>query len=195
MHVNKEKIYPYNSNREKQVILLMISNGEGCKVKSKGRWHYLAVKKLSIIRGITSKNNGDVYCLNCLHFVRTKNKLESHKKVCANKDLGNVNMPSEDTKILEFNQYQKFDKAPFIIYADLECKLENINGLYLENSSTTKVCKHIPSGFSMSTISSFKIIGNKHDVYRGKNCMEMFCESLREHAMKIINLKKYIWSY
>ena len=132
MHVNKEKIYPYNSNREKQVILLMISNGEGCKVKSKGRWHYLAVKKLSIIRGITSKNNGDVYCLNCLHFVRTKNKLESHKKVCANKDLGNVNMPSEDTKILEFNQYQKFDKAPFIIYADLECKLENINGSYLE---------------------------------------------------------------
>ena len=27
----------------------------------------------------------------------------------------------EDTKILEFNQYQKPDKGPFIIYADLEC--------------------------------------------------------------------------
>ena len=30
-------------------------------------------------------------------------------------------MPSEDPKILEFNQCQKPDKAPFIIYADLEC--------------------------------------------------------------------------
>ena len=30
-------------------------------------------------------------------------------------------MPSEVTKILEFNQCQKSDKAPFIIYADLEC--------------------------------------------------------------------------
>ena len=30
-------------------------------------------------------------------------------------------MASEDTKILEFNQYQKSDKVPFIIYADLEC--------------------------------------------------------------------------
>ena len=40
----------------------------------------------------------------------------------------------------------------------------------------------------MSTISSFKNIENKHDVYRGKNCMKKFCESLREHAMKIINL-------
>ena len=29
-------------------------------------------------------------------------------------------MPSENTKILEFNQYQKLDKASFIIYVDLE---------------------------------------------------------------------------
>ena len=37
-------------------------------------------------------------------------------------------MPSEDTKIWEFNQYQKSDKAPFIIYADLECLIEEIGG-------------------------------------------------------------------
>ena len=42
----------------------------------------------------------------------------------------------------------------------------------------------------MSIISSFKSIENKHDVYRGKDCMKKFCESLREHAMKIINVKK-----
>ena len=30
-------------------------------------------------------------------------------------------MPSKGTKILEFNQYKKSCKAPFIIYADLEC--------------------------------------------------------------------------
>ena len=42
----------------------------------------------------------------------------------------------------------------------------------------------------MSAISSFRSIENKHDVYRGKYCMKKFCESLREHAMKIINFKK-----
>ena len=42
----------------------------------------------------------------------------------------------------------------------------------------------------MSTISSFRSIGNKYDVYRGKGCMKKFCESLREHAMRIINFKK-----
>ena len=43
LYAKQEKIYPayvskHNSNREKQVILLMILNG--------GRWHYLAVKKI-----------------------------------------------------------------------------------------------------------------------------------------------------
>ena len=37
-------------------------------------------------------------------------------------------MPSENTKILEFNQYQKSDKVPSIIYADLLCIIEKIDG-------------------------------------------------------------------
>ena len=59
-----------------------------------------------------------------------------------------------------------------------------------ENSSTANVGEHIPSGFSISTISSFKDIENKHYVYRGKDCIKKFCESLREHPLKIINFFK-----
>ena len=85
-------------------------------------------------------------------------------------------MPSGDTKILGFNQYQKSGKVPFIIYADLECLREKIDGHKNnpENSFTTKVGEHIPSGFSMPTISSFKNIENNHDVHRGKDCMKSF---------------------
>ena len=52
MYAKEEKIHPacvskHKSNREKQVILLMISNGEK-------KWHCLAVKKLSaLLRGVT----------------------------------------------------------------------------------------------------------------------------------------------
>ena len=55
----------------------------------------------------------------------------------------------EDTKILEFNQYQKSDKAPIITYADFECIIEKIDGYKSmpENSSTTKISEHVPSGF------------------------------------------------
>ena len=42
----------------------------------------------------------------------------------------------------------------------------------------------------MPTISLFKIIRDKHDVYRNKDCMKKFCEYSREHAMNIITFKK-----
>ena len=42
----------------------------------------------------------------------------------------------------------------------------------------------------MATVSSFKGIENKHAIYRGIDCMKKFCETLREHAIKIINFKQ-----
>ena len=51
---------------------------------------YCSKKTNSIIK----KNNiNDFCCVNCLHSFRTKNKLESHKKVCQNKDFFNIAMP------------------------------------------------------------------------------------------------------
>ena len=46
-YAEKDKIYPayvskHNSNRKKQLILLMILNGEG--------WHYFAVKNITVIK-------------------------------------------------------------------------------------------------------------------------------------------------
>ena len=35
-------------------------------------------------------------------------------------------MPSEDTKMMEFNHHQKAEKAPLVIYAGLECLIEKI---------------------------------------------------------------------
>ena len=78
----------------------MISNGEK-------QWHFCAVKRLSaLLRGITSKKKGNFYRLNFPHSFRTKGKLESHKKALGNNNFCNVNMPSDDTEILELNQYQ-----------------------------------------------------------------------------------------
>ena len=151
-----------NLTREKQVILLMISNGEN--------WHYLVVKKLSgLLREITSNHKEDFYCLNCFHSYRTKNKLEAHKKICENHDYCHVEMPNEDNKIIKYNQGEKSIKLPFIIYADLECLLEKISTCNNnpEESSTTEINKHTPSGYSLFTHCSFDKTKNKIDYYRG----------------------------
>ena len=99
-------------------------------------------------------------------------------------------MPSEDNKISEFYQYQKFDQALFIISAGLEWITEKTERCKNnpKTSTTLKVSEHIPPGFSISTISSFRSIESKHDIYRGKDFLKKFCESLREHAIKIINI-------
>ena len=83
----------HNLTCEKQVILLMITDGE--------KWHYTAVKRLSgLLRGVTGNNNGDFYRSNCFHLHRAENKLEKHKKICENHDYWHVEMPNEDNKIL-----------------------------------------------------------------------------------------------
>ena len=40
------------------------------------------------------------YFLNCFHSFATEDKLELHKTARENKDFCNVNIPSDDTKIL-----------------------------------------------------------------------------------------------
>ena len=78
------------------------------------------VPNIALLRGTTSKHNGDEYCLNCLHSFRTKNKLESCIKVYKIKAFCNAVMPSGDTRKFKLNPYLKPDKVPFIVYAGLE---------------------------------------------------------------------------
>ena len=68
-----------------------------------------------------------------------------------------------------------------IYYLDLECLIEKIDGCINnpERTSTIKVGEHASSGFSMSTISSFKSIENNHDVCRAKDCMKKLCQSFK----------------
>ena len=57
-------------------------------------------------------------------------------------------------------------------------------------SSTIKINKLTPSGYSLFTHCSFDESKTKLDYYRGDDCMKKFCKDLREHATKIINYEK-----
>ena len=86
----------YNRKRKNQVVLLMITDNKQSDEIDK--WHYIALKSDSIdngfnrpirslsrlFRGITSNNNGDFYCLGCLHSFQTDNALKRHERLCNN---------------------------------------------------------------------------------------------------------------
>ena len=189
LHNTKKIKLAYRSKNnltcDKQVILLMITDGE--------KWLYLTVKILpGLLKGKISTHEKDFYCLNCFHSYRTKNKLESHKKICENHDYCHVEMPTKGNNIIKYNHGEKSMKVPFIIYADLECLLEKMS-IFINNpneSSTTKINKHTPSGYSIFTSCSFDESRNKLNYYRGKDCMKKFCKDLKEHATRIINYEK-----
>ena len=115
----------------------MVTNGK--------KWHYLAVRTLpALLRGITSSDNGDFYCLNCFIHIAHIINLKKHERACNNHDYCHVDMPKEDEKILKYNLGEKSLKAPFLIYADLECilKKEQSRQNNSESSYTERKVKH-----------------------------------------------------
>ena len=76
---------------------------------------------------ITYKHNENFYYFNCFHWFRTENKPKKHYNVSENRHCCYVEMPKEDNKILKYSHGEKSLKAPFMIYAHLECLLEKMN--------------------------------------------------------------------
>ena len=123
----------YNRKRKYQVVLLMIINGK--QTDEIDKQHYIALKSVRkdngfnrpirslsrLFRGITSSNNGDFYCLGCLHSSRTDNALKKHESLCDNHDYCHVEIPAKDNNTLKYNHREKSLKLPYTFYANFEC--------------------------------------------------------------------------
>ena len=130
-----------------------------------------SVKNLSaLFCKITSKYEGNYYCLNC----------KNHEYYC------NIEMPKEE-RIWKYNHGEKSKKIEFIIYADTESLLEKISICHnnLGKVSITKINKHTACGYSLFTYCSFDAIKNKYIYYKGKDCMKNLSRDQRKYATKI----------
>ena len=135
------------------------------------KWYYNALKivrtadgfnrpirSLSrLFRGITANNNGDFYCLDCLHSFPIDNAFKIHERLCDNNDYCHVEMPTKDNKTWKYNHVEKSIKAPFTVYTDLECLLIKVQSFQNNPkvSYTEKKAKHEPLCYSLSLIYSF----------------------------------------
>ena len=166
----------YNRKRENQVVLLMIADGK--------KHHYLALKSIPtangynrpieslsrLLRRVTSNHDGDFYCMSYFHSICSDNSLRKHKRLCGNHNYCNVDMPEKNKNKLKYRYGEKLLKAPFIIYADLECLLKK------EQS-----CQNNPkTSYSLDLICSFDKTKTRHYLYRGKDCIENFCKRLEQ---------------
>ena len=79
-------------------------------------------------------------------------------------------MPTKNNNIITYNHGENSVKLPFVIYADLECLLEKMSTCINNpnESSTTKINKHTPSGYSIFTQCSFDKSKNKLNIIEAK---------------------------
>ena len=114
--------------------------------------------------------------------------LKKHERLCENNDYCSLEMPTKLHKILKYDHGEKSLKAPFVIYADLECLLlkhNNPNESYTERKATCEPC-----GDSLDLVCSFDSKEDKYSFYRENDCIKKFCSELKELGTKIVNYEQ-----
>ena len=148
-----------------------------------GKTHYCLIKDLNKMLYNQSKHKARKYfCTNCLHGFNKQSLLDNHKVICTKHDPMTIVMPTEENALMTFTAIEKMLKVPFVIYADFECVLVEV-----ENGQGGIKNEHIPCGYSYLVVSSIE--GDEDyeiETYSGANVMESFFENLIDVTDKLI---------
>ena len=108
-------IYLSNQKFKDSMDLLLLINDD--------KLHYVYIKDINRFTFHKTKiNNKKWICKNCLQCFTSENILIKHKDCLS---LNGMQSAEVEQGIIEFQNYFKQLAAPFKIYADFECNLEN----------------------------------------------------------------------
>lgn len=168
--------------------------------------HYTYISNFSrLVRAQkTLHKESVIFCKRCFTTFdnRQKNKFEEHTQICGEHKPILPIMPMEgDT--LEFDAWSNTQRLPFVLYADFEALLLNINEAH--GSNTTAIQSHIPMSFGLLVKATDDVpveLLNNFDipltpiVFRGSensnNVARQFVLTVVEIAEKLYKLLKTI---
>ena len=191
--LNNLNINIYTLSSCKKVLPLKISDGLHVKhidmllLEKGGCRHFTLITDLSrLISSDVSKHNGRLWvCRRCLSHFGMQQLLEQHVMFCSNFKTVRTVFPKKSH--IQFNNYKKKLKMPFIIIADMEAYVEPIPADENQRGATTvKTAIHKPMSYSYKVISSCSEYDKPLVVYRGENAVEHFLEALFEEE-RLIN--------
>ena len=169
--------------RDRDINLLLISDD--------GKLHYTVIKSLSrLLSSSNSKHKRKQYfCNNCLQGFTQESNRDEHQVYCEDNETVRVEMPRERSTV-EFCNGQNQFKVPFIMYADFESILEPIQDPNTDprESYTSKVTHHAPSGWCVYSKFAYREVKDPLKLYRGPNCLEKFCNYIREEAHRLYHM-------
>ena len=136
-------VYPLRiSKKNEQVInLLLIANEETN--------HYCWIKNMSrlLSKNINNHQHKRHFCYRCLNSFQSEKSLNKHTEYCQNNEAVKIEMPFLEN--IQFKNFYKKQRVPFVVYADFECFTEKIDTCQPDDgkSFTNQYQKHKPSGF------------------------------------------------
>ena len=221
---NKE-IYPLrisNKNCDELTINLLLINDKNEEIKDeklssevKNNNHYVWIKDLSrlLSKQISNYNGKRFICIRCFNYFKLESTFKKHEEICKNIDFIKTLVPKPET-FIEFKNYKKMIKVPFVIYADFETinkkkyQCDYCSELF-DNPSSSKIEDHdckkkklgeinktkkyqelVPCGFSFYV---YSVISEKKfpvELYRGADAAKVFCKKIQEYTREIYKIYK-----
>ncbi|KAI8129580.1 hypothetical protein CVS40_0929 [Lucilia cuprina] len=176
---NDEIVGPFYLTKEekiKHINLMLLENTEG--------FHYILISNMSrLLKNQFTKHNTKLhFCNSCLQYTHDVSTMENHKMEC-----GKIvtHMPTPQNNCLRFKNYQCQLDIPFVVYADFECILENIQTHV--SGKTSFIQKHLPCAFSYFIKCGYNDNLSKFEIYSGSDAGEVFVKSLIKDCRDIYN--------
>ena len=184
---------------EHDIVLLLLKEavkGENGKIEEKT--HYTLVKNKSALIASQINNHGHKrhFCLNCFNSFNSPETLETHKEYCYENESVKTLMPPPGT-YLRFKNFLHSEKAPFVIYADFECKIIRMDNCDPDpnKSYTKKYQKHEPVSFCYyiksfnESVYESRIRSYIKETPEGEDVIDIFIKWLEEDVKAIANIK------
>ena len=171
-------------NQSTVVDLLLLEDGK--------KRHYAAIKNLSRLLGSSNSKNTrrEYFCRNCLQGFPSEAVKNKHLNYCLDNEAVRIEMPTENP-IVKFHSGQYQFEVPFVMYADFEAILQNVEeetNLDSQNPYTRKINHHIPSGFCTYSTFAYGEVNDPLFQYRGEDCVEVFCNHIEKEAKRLYHM-------
>ena len=172
-----------NYKSDQEINLMLISKG--------GVWHYTTIKSLS--RLLVSKNSKHAhkqyFCTNCLQGFMQELRRDQHQVYCEDNETVRAEMPCNGSTVEFFDGQSQF-RVPFMMHADFEVILQPIQGPNTnpEESYMSEVNRYVPSGYCIYSKFAYGEVKDPLTIYRGKDCIEKFCEYIKKEAHRLYNM-------
>ncbi|XP_037921320.1 uncharacterized protein LOC119658124 [Hermetia illucens] len=170
----KKIVGPYHLSKEEKVHhinLLLLQFGE--------KNHYIWIKDMSrLIREQQTSHCSKIFiCNKCLQHFYSTEKLKSHENDCS-KIVTKMVSPEKST--LEYRHFERQIDVPFVVYADFECLLQDIQSCQPDpaSASTTTLQEHIPCAFAYYIKCCYNSNLDRFRIYKGPDSPKKFINSL-----------------